>query len=49
VFYTDAGEQARWAWILGAGLLFPVLSYRHIKGLWVGIVRAGEELFEQGA
>ncbi|MCA1813102.1 MAG: DUF983 domain-containing protein [Halobacteriales archaeon] len=49
VFYADASQTVKLAWIVVAGLLFPLVSYRHIKGLWVGIVRAGEALFDEPA
>lgn len=46
---TDASAATKLGWIVGCIVVLPLASYRHLKGAWVGIVRAGEELFDEGA
>jgi hypothetical protein len=37
------------AWVVGFGVLLPLGLYRNVKGLWVGILTAGSELFDRPA
>lgn len=37
------------AWIVLFGAAIPLLTYRNVKGLWVGILAAGRDLFERDA